>query len=155
MAPKSVKRFRAALQAVGLDDTIIAVEDSTRTAAEAAAALGCEVGQIVKSLMFTDSDDQPLLVLAAGDVRVDPERVATQHGGAVTLADAASVRAVTGYAIGGVPPFGHARDLTTLMDVSLDRWDTVWAAAGTPHDVFSITADELARASGARRVEVG
>jgi prolyl-tRNA editing enzyme YbaK/EbsC (Cys-tRNA(Pro) deacylase) len=155
MATKSVKRFRTALKAAGLDDTIVAVADSTRTAVEAAAALGCEVGQIVKSLVFTDDDHRPLLVLAAGDVRVDPERVAVQHGAPVTLADAASVRAATGYAIGGVPPFGHVQTLATLMDVSLERWDTVWAAAGTPHDVFSITADELARVTGARRAQVG
>lgn len=155
MASKSVKRFRTALQAAGLDDTIVAVADSTRTAAEAAAALGCEVGQIVKSLVFTDPDDRPLLVLAAGDVRVDPERIATLHGAPVSLGNAAFVRAATGYAIGGVPPLGHVQDLPTLIDTSLERWQTVWAAAGTPHDVFSITAEELARVTGARRVEVG
>lgn len=155
MASKSVKRFRAALAAAGLDDTIVAVADSTRTAAEAAAALGCEVGQIVKSLVFADADDRPLLVLAAGDLRVDPERVAAAHGAPVTLGDAAFVRAATGYAIGGVPPFGHVQGLATLMDTSLDRWHTVWAAAGTPHDVFSITPNELARVTGAPRVEIG
>jgi prolyl-tRNA editing enzyme YbaK/EbsC (Cys-tRNA(Pro) deacylase) len=155
MASKSVKRFRTALQAAGLDDTIVAVADSTRTAAEAAAALGCEVGQIVKSLVFTDPDDRPLLVLAAGDVRVDPERIAALHGAPVSLGNAAFVRAATGYAIGGVPPLGHVQDLPTLIDTSLERWQTVWAAAGTPHDVFSITAEELARVTGARRVEVG
>lgn len=117
--------------------------------------LGCEVGQIVKSLVFTDNQNQPLLVLAAGDVRVDPERVAAQRGAPVSLADAVLVCAATGYAIGGVPPFGHVQELITLMDVSLERWHIVWAAAGTPHDVFSITADELARVTGARRVEVG
>lgn len=150
MASNSVERLRAALAAAGLDDTIVAVADSTRTAAEAAAALGCEVGQIVKSLVFMDTDDRPLLVLAAGDRRVDPEWVAAAHGAAVALGDAAFVRAVTGYAIGGVPPLGHTQDLPTLMDVSLQRWHTVWASAGTPHDVFSTTVDDLARATGAR-----
>lgn len=150
MASDSVERLRAALAAAGLDDTIVAVADSTRTAAEAAAAIGCEVGQIVKSLVFMDTDDRPLLVLAAGDRRVNPESVAAAHGAAVALGDAAFVRAVTGYAIGGVPPLGHTQVLPTWMDVSLPRWHTVWASAGTPHDVFSTRVDDLARATGAR-----
>ncbi|MDZ7786639.1 MAG: YbaK/EbsC family protein [Halofilum sp. (in: g-proteobacteria)] len=155
MASKSVNRFRASLQAAGLADTVVTLEQSARTAREAADALGCEVGQIVKSLVFADSAREPLLVLAAGDVRVDEARVATLHGRTVSLGDAAFVRAVAGFAIGGVPPFGHPAPLATLVDASLLRWGIVWAAAGTPHSVFSLTTEELLRVTGGSTAEVG
>lgn len=154
MASKSAARFRQALAQAGLADTVVTLERSARTAQEAAAALGCEVGQIVKSLVFADDAGEALLVLAAGDVRVDVERVAAVHGRGVSMADAAFVRAAAGYAIGGVPPFGHTTGLPTLIDASLRRWGTVWAAAGTPHTVFSLPADVLGRVTGGRVVEV-
>lgn len=155
MASKSVRRFREALAAHGLPDTIVALDQGARTAQEAADALGCEVGRIVKSLVFADAGGGPLLVLAAGDVRVDEERLAAVHGAPVTMADAASVRAATGYAIGGVPPFGHARPLPTLIDRTLQRWDSVWAASGTPHHVFSVPVAELLRITGGELADVG
>lgn len=155
MASKSVARFRQALAQAGLADTVVTLERSARTAREAAAALGCEVGQIVKSLVFADGAGEPVLVLAAGDVRVDEARVGAVHGRDVALGDAAFVRAATGYAIGGVPPFGHPVLLTTLVDRSLTRWDTVWAAAGTPHSVFSLTTQALLEASGGRLAAIG
>lgn len=155
MASRSVERFRAALVAAGLADTITELATYARTAQDAADALGCEVGQIVKSLVFADDDGNPLLVLAAGDVRVDEVRVAEIHGARVAMADARLVRAAAGYAIGGVPPFGHEQALATLIDRSLARHETVWAAAGTPRHVFSITTDALERVTGGQWSEVG
>lgn len=152
---KSVQRLRAALADAGLPDTVVTLDDSARTADAAAGALGCCVGQIVKSLVFRDASDQPLLVLAAGDRRVDESSVAALHGGVVTLGDPAFVRAATGYAIGGVPPLGHVQDLPTVMDASLRRWSQVWAAAGTPHAVFSLAVADLARVTRSREADVG
>lgn len=115
------------------------LSDSARTAALAAAALDVEVGQIVKSLMFL-RDDEPVLVLCAGDRRVDAERLG------LLPAPADRVRTVTGFSIGGVPPLGHDVELATTIDESLRRFDIVWAAAGTPHDVFAVATEELIRA---------
>ena len=114
----------------------------TRTAADAAAAIGCEVGAICKSLVFRVGDE-PLLVIASGANRVDEARF-----GAVK-ADAGFVREHTGYAIGGVPPYGHARALRTVVDEDLLAYATVWAAAGTPSSVFPLAPDELVRRTGA------
>jgi prolyl-tRNA editing enzyme YbaK/EbsC (Cys-tRNA(Pro) deacylase) len=116
--------------------------EGTRTAADAAAAIGCDVGAICKSLVFR-VDDEPLLVIASGANRVDEARF-----GAVK-ADAAFVREHTGYAIGGVPPYGHARPLRTIVDEDLLRFETVWAAAGTPSSVFPLAPEELVARAGA------
>ena len=115
----------------------------TRTAADAAAAIGCEVGAICKSLVFRVGDE-PLLVIASGANRVDEQRFDA------VKADASFVREHTGYAIGGVPPYGHARPLRTILDEDLLAYDTVWAAAGSPTSVFPIAPDELVRRTGAR-----
>ncbi len=115
----------------------------TRTAADAAAAIGCEVGAICKSLVFRVGDE-PLLVIASGANRVDEQRF-----GAVK-ADAAFVREQTGFAIGGVPPFGHARALETVVDEDLLGYETVWAAAGTPSSVFPIAPADLVARTGGR-----
>ena len=109
---------------------------STRTAPEAAAAVGCEVGQIVKSLVFM-RDGQPVMVLCPGDRRVAADRLGLR------AASAEEARAGTGFAIGGIPPLGHDRPLETLIDGSLRRFDTVWCAAGTPHAVFEAATDAL------------
>ncbi|MEA2256140.1 MAG: hypothetical protein QOG35_2185 [Solirubrobacteraceae bacterium] len=119
----------------------------TRTAADAAAAIGCEVGQICKSLVFRRGDD-PLLIVASGANRVDEARF-----GAVK-ADAAFVREHTGFAIGGVPPFGHARRIETVVDEDLLRHETVWAAAGTPSSVFPLAPADLVARSGGRVARV-
>jgi prolyl-tRNA editing enzyme YbaK/EbsC (Cys-tRNA(Pro) deacylase) len=124
------------LAAAGLDVTVRELDDSTRTAAEAAAAAGCELGQIVKSLVFVD-DRGPVLVLCAGDRRVDTA------GLGVRRATPDEVREATGFAIGGVPPLGHSAPLRTLVDVSLRRFETVWCAAGTPRAVFEVGTAEL------------
>lgn len=115
--------------------------DSTRTAAEAAAAVGCEVGQIVKSLLFVVKG-KPLLVLCAGDRRVDLAKL----GESAAQARPDQVKSATGYAIGGVPPLGHTHELPTVVDETLRRFETVWCAAGTPHAVFEVRLDALVAA---------
>jgi prolyl-tRNA editing enzyme YbaK/EbsC (Cys-tRNA(Pro) deacylase) len=119
--------------------------DSTRTAAEAAAAVGVEVGQIVKSLVFLRAGS-PVMVLCAGDRRVDAERLGLRP------AKADQARAATGYSIGGIPPLGHDQELETLIDGSLRRFATVWCAAGTPHDVFEVATETLIAAIPAATV---
>jgi prolyl-tRNA editing enzyme YbaK/EbsC (Cys-tRNA(Pro) deacylase) len=119
------------------------LDESTRSAADAAAAIGCDEGQIVKSLVFMDGE-RPIVCLCAGDRRVDPDRLAA--GSRPASAD--EVRDATGFSIGGVPPLGHDRPLDTVVDASLRRYETVWAAAGTPRSVFPVRADELIAAIG-------
>ena len=121
--------------------------DSTRTAQEAAAAVGVGVGQIVKTLVFVD-DGGPLLCLCAGDRRVDTAKLGT----GVRQARGDEVREATGFAIGGVPPLGHHRPLRTVVDESLRRFDTIWCAAGTPHAVFPVEPEALIRALPAAEV---
>jgi prolyl-tRNA editing enzyme YbaK/EbsC (Cys-tRNA(Pro) deacylase) len=135
MHPTAAK-LRQRLHDRGLEIEVVMLTDSARTAVEAAAAVGAEVGQIVKSLVF-ERDGEPVMVLCAGDRRVDAERL----GLAATRAD--RVREVTGFAIGGIPPLGHDRDLDTLIDASLRRFETVWCAAGTPHAVFEVDTTAL------------
>jgi prolyl-tRNA editing enzyme YbaK/EbsC (Cys-tRNA(Pro) deacylase) len=122
----------------GLEVQVLELSNSTRTAAEAAAAVDAEVGQIVKSLVFVRDGGDPLLVLCAGDRRVDTGLFEDARA-----ARADEVRAATGFAIGGVPPIGHEQPLPTIVDESLLRFDTVWCAAGTPHAVFSVPTEAL------------
>jgi prolyl-tRNA editing enzyme YbaK/EbsC (Cys-tRNA(Pro) deacylase) len=122
--------------------------EGTRTAEDAARAVGCEVGQIVKSLVFL-LDGAPVIALVSGSNRLDERRLASALGGeSVGRADADSVRAATGYPIGGVPPFGHVTSLLTAIDEDLLAHDEVWAAAGTPHDVFAVAPADLVWATG-------
>ena len=149
----NAQRVQRALHDRGCDAEVIQVPDSTRTAAEAAAALGTNVAQIVKSLVFL-ADDKALLVLASGTNRVSPEKVRAIIGGKITRADADAVRRLTGYAIGGVPPLAHDTPARVLMDPHLLQFETVWAAAGTPHAVFGIAPSELHRVTGAEVCDV-
>ncbi|TMU92799.1 YbaK/EbsC family protein [Streptomyces sp. DASNCL29] len=136
-------RFAAALRELGLDVEVRRFPDATRTAAEAAAAIGCELSQIVKSLVF-EADGQPVVVLMDGASRVDVELVRNELvAGSVHRADAALVRETTGYAIGGVPPFGHRTRTRVLADRRLLDHETVWAAAGNPHTVFPLDPKSL------------
>ncbi|MDX3236310.1 YbaK/EbsC family protein [Streptomyces sp. ME03-5709C] len=147
-------RFAQALTALGLRVPVRAFPDATRTAAQAAAAVGCGLGQIVKSLVFT-ADGVPVLVLVDGASRVDVERVRAELGATqVRRADAELVRETTGYAIGGVPPFGHRTRTTVLADRGLLAHGTVWAAAGTPHTVFPMAPADLVRHAGATLADV-
>ncbi|MGW6709959.1 YbaK/EbsC family protein [Streptomyces sp. NPDC054956] len=146
--------FAEALAALGLEPDVRSFPDGTRTAADAAAAIGCELSQIVKSLIFA-ADGVPVLVLMDGASRVDVEAVRRELGAAaVTRADAALVRETTGYAIGGVPPFGHRTRTRVLADRSLLAHEEVWAAAGTPHTVFPMAPRELIRHAGAVLADV-
>jgi prolyl-tRNA editing enzyme YbaK/EbsC (Cys-tRNA(Pro) deacylase) len=138
MHPTAAK-VQQRLHDAGLEIAVQVMPDSARTAAEAAQAIGCEVGQIVKSLVFL-RDGEPVLVLCAGDRQVDAKRLALGR------ANADEVRAATGFAIGGIPPLGHDSQLETIVDASLKRFDTVWAAAGTPHAVFEVSTAALIEA---------
>ncbi|MFF7790024.1 YbaK/EbsC family protein [Streptomyces sp. NPDC007991] len=150
-------RFAEALRELGIADLVHRVRrfpEATRTAAEAAAALGCELSQICKSLIFA-ADGVPVLVLMDGASRVDVELVRRELGAdKVTRARAEVVRETTGYAIGGVPPFGHRTRTRVLADRSLLEHDVVWAAAGTPYSVFPMTPRDLVAHAGATLVDV-
>ena len=143
---RNVRRVVDAGAAVGVTITPRSFPDGTKTAADAAAAIGVEVGQIVKSLVFL-VDGAPVMALVAGDNQLDESKLsAASGGGVVSRADADAVRAATGFPIGGVPPLGH--DLPVFVDETLLRWDVVWAAAGTWTDNFPIAPAELVRVSG-------
>lgn len=150
MTGSSVDRVRAALLAAGHPDTIAAFPAGTRTAADAAAAVGCSVAQIAKSIVFRSNDD-PVLVVASGTNRVDPDKVAALLAAPVGRADANWVRAATGFAIGGVAPVGHdsaIQAIRIVIDADLLALDPIWAAAGSPSHVFQTSAADLVRLSG-------
>lgn len=150
----NVSRVADAARGAGLDLEIRRFPEGTRTAEDAARAIGCEVGQIVKSLVFM-ADERPVVALVSGADRVDTERLAAATGATTTRrATGEEARTATGYAIGGVPPFGHAASLTVLVDPGLLAHDTVWAAAGLPDAVFPIAPSALVEASGGRVAEL-
>lgn len=122
---------------------------STRTAAEAAAAIGCTVAQIAKSILFRAESGRAVMVVASGTNRVDERKVSALLGEKIGRADADFVRATTGYAFGGVPPVGHAGPVTMLLDQDMLAFETIWAAAGTPNAVFALSPAELAELTGA------
>ena len=153
MSGGSVERVRAALRAAGHADNIEAFPDGTRSAAEAAAAVGCEVAQIAKSIIFR-SGERPVLVIASGANRVDMAKVAAATGLAVKRAEGGWVRDVTGFAIGGVAPLGHLTPPVVLVDEDLFRLAKIWAAAGSPMHVFATTPEEVLRVSGGIRADV-
>ncbi|MCP5239966.1 MAG: YbaK/EbsC family protein [Zoogloeaceae bacterium] len=142
----SVQRVEQALAALGIETSIVEFAASTRTAVEAAREIGCDVAQIAKSIVLRGlEDDSCILVIASGASRVDEKKVAALIGQPVGKADAAFVRARTGFAIGGVAPVGHAGPVTVLVDESLWSLDPIWAAAGAPNAVFCLSADDLHR----------
>jgi prolyl-tRNA editing enzyme YbaK/EbsC (Cys-tRNA(Pro) deacylase) len=156
----NVSRVLDAAAARGLAIEIRRFPEGTRTAADAARAVGCSVGQIVKSLVFV-ADDAPILVLVSGADRADLDLLssALQPSGSrgrtsIRRATADEARQATGFSIGGVPPIGHARPLTVLIDEGLLRHKVVWAAAGLPDAVFAVAPADLARAAGARVVAI-
>ena len=152
---RGVERFRATLDEHGLADTIVELAAGARTADDAAAALGCPAAAIVKSLVLAGAQARALLVLGAGDGRLDEALVGAHAGGPVHLADAGFVREVAGFAIGGVPPFGHERALRTLVDERILEQPRVWAAAGAPHALFSLAPTDLVAATRGEVVAVG
>ena len=152
--PRPAAAIVQAGQRLGLDLEVREFPAGTRTAVDAARAVGCDVDQIVKSLVFV-ADGTPVLVLTSGGNRVDPAKVARLTGAAaVRKADADEARTATGFAIGGTPPFGHPRPLTVLVDRDLTRFERVWAAAGTPRHVFAISPAALLDASGGQVTDV-
>ena len=143
------RRVAAQLEQFGIELEIRILSDAVRTAQLAAEALGCEVGQIANSLIFRDVDeDRAVLVMCAGDRRVDLDKVHRLSGVALGKADADFVRRETGFAIGGVPPVAHANPLLCLLDASLQRHQAIWSAAGTPESVFCMTPAQLRLITG-------
>ena len=148
----AAERFRAAARELGVPVEAVRYPAGTRTAADASAAAGCDVGQIVKSLVFA-TPTKLVLALTSGANKVDTVRLGEIAGEDISLADPETVRVATGFAIGGTPPFGHLTPLPTWMDENLLAYDTVWAAAGTPDSCFPITPAQLVEATGAAPAE--
>lgn len=152
---RSIGRVRQALTDLGVRGQVRALDDSARTAQQAADTLGVEVGQIASSLVFI-ADGEPVLVIASGAHRVDPIQLgAILEVGHVAKATADDVRAATGFAIGGVAPVAHPAPLRTVVDIALANYDEVWAAAGHPHYVFPTSYEELLRITAGTAGEVG
>ncbi len=151
----SARRVQQAVEGLGFNFTVVEYPASTRTAADAAAAIGCEVAQIAKSLVFQSAQSQQaILVIASGINRVDEKKVAALLGEGLLRADADFVRAQTGYVIGGVPPVGHNQALITFIDADLAQHTEIWAAAGTPNAVFRLTFSELVALTNGQVAEI-
>jgi prolyl-tRNA editing enzyme YbaK/EbsC (Cys-tRNA(Pro) deacylase) len=149
----SARRVQDALAARGIGAEVVELPASARTSAEAAAAIGCEIGAIAKSLVFRRTDtDEPVLVILSGARRVDEGRLADAVGAPIAKASAAYVRERVGFVIGGVPPVGHPAPIATFIDAGLLALATLWAAAGTPHAVVRLTPQELVAVAAAPRV---
>jgi prolyl-tRNA editing enzyme YbaK/EbsC (Cys-tRNA(Pro) deacylase) len=151
----SAQRVQNELRRCGSSAQVRQVEHSTRSAAEAAEAVGCDLGQIAKSLVFRGVDSRaPILVITSGANRVDEAALGGRIGQAIERAEAEFVRQATGFGIGGIPPFGHPNPLTTYFDEDLLRYPSIWAAAGTPNALFEIDPAELCRLCQATAVRV-
>lgn len=145
----SAQKIQDQLNSLGYNYTVIEHAESTRTAQEAADRAGCELGQIVKSLIFKGRDSgKPILVLTSGANRVDEKRISEYAGESIGRAAPDFVRAVTGYAIGGVPPVGHAQKMETYLDEDFLQYQTIWAAAGTPNAIFELKTEDLQKMTG-------
>ncbi|MBT2504278.1 YbaK/EbsC family protein [Curtobacterium sp. ISL-83] len=152
--PERSRVVQQHLTDAGIPARVRELPGSTRTAAEAAAALGCDVGAIASSLLFL-ADDEPVLVMTSGRHRVDPDVLAAQLGAAaIVMATPKQVRTVTGQAIGGVAPVGHPEPVKTVIDNTLASYATIWAAGGTPHTVMPLTFAQLTAITGGTHVHV-
>jgi Cys-tRNA(Pro) deacylase len=153
--PQQVQKVQQILTNAGLTTQVIEFDESTRTAADAARAIGCEVAHIAKSLLFVaQSTKKPVLVIASGVNRVNEATLAQIIGEKIIKADAEYARAATGYAIGGIPPFGHVTKIDTFIDEDLFKYPQIWAAAGTPHTVFKLDSDKLIEFTGGRVISI-
>ena len=151
----SAQKIQDQLKSLGFDYIVIEHAESTRTAQEAADRAGCELGQIVKSLIFKGKDSgQPILVLTSGANRVDEKRISEYAGETIGRADADFARAATGFAIGGIPPIGHSQKIETYLDEDFLQYETVWAAAGTPNAIFELKTSDLQKLTNAKIVRV-
>lgn len=151
----SAQKVQDALAKMGLFLQVVELPGSTRTAVEAAQAIGCQVGQIVKSLVFkTKRSGRPVLVAASGPNRVDERQIEALIAEPLGKADAEFVRQRTGFVIGGVPPVGHSEQLETFIDQDLMQYEEIWAAAGTPHAVFRLSPADLVKMTGGRVIDL-
>ena len=151
----TAQKVQDQLTALGFNYKVIEFQESTRTAQEAAERAGCALGQITKSLIFKGKrTDKPILVLTSGANRVNEKTISEYAGEPISRADADFVRAVTGFAIGGVPPVGHANKMETYLDEDFLQYSTIWAAAGTPNAIFELTPDALQKMTGGKIVKV-
>src|SRR5688572_7180053 len=151
----TAQKFQDLLKSFGYDFTVIEHTDSTRTAQEAADRAGCELGQIVKSMIFMGQQTgKPILVLTSGANRVDEKRISEYAGESIGRPQADFVRSVTGFAIGGVPPIGHIQKMETYIDEDFLPYKTVWAAAGTPNAIFELQTEALQKMTGGKVVRV-
>jgi prolyl-tRNA editing enzyme YbaK/EbsC (Cys-tRNA(Pro) deacylase) len=152
----SAQKVQDTLTALGFGTRqVVELPDSTRTSAEAAAAIGCTVAQIAKSVIFKGQNSgQPILVIASGVNRVNTQRLAALIGEPLDKPDADFVREKTGFVIGGVPPVGHSQPITTFVDQDLRQYDEIWAAAGTPRAVFKLTPADLEKMTGGRVIDI-
>ena len=151
----SAQRVQDALDTIGLRLEVVELSSSTRTSAEAAMAVGCDVAQIAKSLIFrTCETDRPVLVIASGANRVNEKRIAELMGEDICKADADYVREHTGFAIGGGPPVGHLEQIPTFIDEDLLQFREIWAAAGTPHALFKLSPEDLLRATSGKVITI-
>lgn len=152
---EAAQRVQDALRSQGFANTVIELEIPVKTAAAAAEAVGCTSAQIVKSLVFQGvTSGKPVLVVASGGTRISESRLAQAIGEPVKMAPPKLVREVTGFAIGGIPPVGHAQKLDTIVEATLLTLDGLWAAAGHPNSLFRLTADELQRMTAGRILDV-
>ncbi len=151
----SARRVQDALKDYGLSCQVVEMLETTRSALDAAQAIGCEVGQIVKSLVFKGKQTQkPVLVVASGANRVNVKKIGKLVSESIKMADPDFVREKTGFAIGGVPPLGHPLPLETFIDADLFNHDEIWAAAGNPNAMFKLTPDDLKKITGGQVVSV-
>lgn len=151
----SAQKVQDILKERGFSSLVVELPDSTRTAREAAQAVGCRVEQIVKSLVFKGrNSNKPLLVVASGSNRVNEQRLSELAGEPIEKADADFVRQRTGFVVGGVPPLGHTEQLEIFIDQDLLQYEQLWAAAGTPHAVFQLSPSELKAMTGGRVVSI-
>lgn len=151
----TAQKFQNLLNELGYTYTVVEHTESTRTAQEAADRAGCELGQIVKSLIFCGkTSGKPILVLTSGPNRVNEKQISEYAGEPIGKADADFVRTVTGYAIGGVPPLGHVEKMETYLDEDFLKYATIWAAAGTPNAIFELKTNDLQRMTDGSIVKV-
>lgn len=150
----SAQKIQNLLLELGYSYTVIEHVESTRTAQEAADRAGCELGQIVKSLIFMGKSGKPILALTSGANRVDEKRISEYAGEKISRADADFVRKTTGFAIGGVPPIGHIEKMETYLDEDLLAYPVIWAAAGTPNAIFELKTEDLQKMTNGKIVRV-
>jgi prolyl-tRNA editing enzyme YbaK/EbsC (Cys-tRNA(Pro) deacylase) len=151
----SAQRVQQALNAHGLDYCVVEMNATTRTAKDAATAIGCSVNQIAKSLVFrTRHSARPILVIASGVNRVNEQQIGKVLTEPIEKADADYVLQATGFAIGGVPPLGHSSAIETLIDADLMKLEVIWAAAGTPNAVFRLSPQDLQKLTNGRIVQI-